>query len=49
MPFLVIGVTLVVFVRTRDPMVFAYAGLLACIYVLGVFMGARLRRRRRSR
>ncbi len=44
-PFALIGVTLVAFALTRDPTVFALAGILAAIYVLAFFLVLRRRRK----
>lgn len=45
-PFVLIAVTLVAFVLTRDATVFSLAGILAAIYVLGFFLVLRRRRNR---
>jgi membrane protein implicated in regulation of membrane protease activity len=49
LPFLLIMVTLVAFLATRDTTVFALAGILAAVYVLAYFLLLRRRRRRRTR
>jgi threonine/homoserine/homoserine lactone efflux protein len=48
LPFVLIAVTLVAFLATRDAMVFALAGILAAVYVLVFFLVLRRRRNRPS-
>lgn len=48
LPFVLIAVTLVAFVVTRDATVFALAGILAAVYVLSYFLLLRRARNRRS-
>lgn len=46
-PFVLLAGALVLFVRTRDPQVFTYAGVLAALYVVVILLVARRRGRRR--
>lgn len=44
-PFALLAGAILLFVRTRDPRVFTYAGVLAALYVALVLLAGRRRRR----
>lgn len=47
LPFALLAITLGAFLRTRDPLAFAYGGLAACVYLLAFVLYARRMRRGR--
>lgn len=47
-PFILLAGALILFVRTKEPRVFTYAGLLAGLYIVVILLAARRGRRRAS-